>query len=124
VTIQGDSVSFEGVTYRYRFVTDKKDQAKRHYSLRAVVRKFTGMDAWFFAEVPTRVAADIKKRFGHAAKGWGSLKVQASIGGTVWKTSIFPDKKSGTYVLPLKAAVRQAEKIRVGKRVSLTLEII
>ena len=114
----------EGVTYRYRFITDERDKKFRFYSVKAPVKKFKGMDAWFFAEVSVRTSQEIKKQFGHAARGWGSLKVQAVIGETTWKSSIFPDKKSGTYVLPLKAAVRQAEGIRAGKTVSLSLEIL
>jgi hypothetical protein len=33
------------------------------------------------------------------------------VGETNWKTSIFPDKKHNSYVLPLKASVRKSEKI-------------
>jgi hypothetical protein len=113
----------EGVTYRYRFVTDKRDQERAAFTLKAPVKKYPGMDAWFFAEVPAKTAKLIRRAFGHKARGWGSLKVDATIGSTTWNTSIFPDKKSGTYLLPLKAAVRKAESIRAGKPVALKLEI-
>jgi hypothetical protein len=55
--------------------------------------------------------------------GWGSIRVEATIGGSTWKTSIFPDSKSGTFLLPVKAQVRKQEGISAGDRVRLTIEI-
>jgi hypothetical protein len=47
------------------------------------------------------------------------------IGATVWQTSLFPDSKNKSYVLPIKAAVRKAENIiedqSVKVRVSLPM---
>jgi Domain of unknown function (DUF1905) len=42
----------------------------------------------------------------------GSLPVNARIGRTEWKTSLFP--KDGSYVLPVKVAVRHAEQLDEG----------
>jgi len=119
-----ESGTIKGVTYRYRFVSDKRDDKLRKYSIKSPVRKYPGMDAWYFAFIPVRTSALIKKTFGHSARGWGSLRVTATIGATSWNTSIFPDKKSGGYLLPLKASIRKAESVRTGKTVPLTLEII
>ncbi len=38
--------------------------------------------------------------------GFGSIRVTARIGETAWATSVFPDKASGGWVLPVKKAVR------------------
>jgi hypothetical protein len=43
---------------------------------------------------------------------------------TTWSTSIFPDRKSGTYILPLKRQVREQLKITDGSRVKLTMRVI
>ena len=69
------------------------------------------MSAWRFLTVPKKESTEIKEKFGKYAKGWGSLPVSVTIGKTTWNTSIFPDKKSGSYLLPLKAKVRKAEDI-------------
>ncbi len=53
----------------------------------------------------------------------GSLPVIATIGKTIWKTSIFPDKKICSYLLPLKAEVRKKELLREGDKIKLSLEI-
>jgi hypothetical protein len=55
--------------------------------------------------------------------GWGSVPVTVTIGTTTWKTSIFPDKESGGYLLPLKADVRKKEHIAADSSVALRLEI-
>ncbi len=85
---------------------------KRAYKLQSKVWQYPGMAGWHFITVPQEESAAIKKDFGKAAKGWGSLPVEVVIGKTRWHTSIFPDKKSGTYLLPLKAEVRRREDIR------------
>jgi hypothetical protein len=79
--------------------------------------------AWHFVPVSAKQSAAIKKVHGAHARGWGSLPVRATIGKTRWNTSIFPDKKSGTYLVPLKLAVRTAEGIAVGDTVKLVVEI-
>lgn len=58
------------------------------------------------------------------AGGWGSLPVMATIGKTSWKTSIFPDKKSESYLLPLKAEVRKKEKIYEDQTILFLIKII
>ena len=81
------------------------------YTFKSKVVVYPGMSAWRFIGLPKKEAQQIKEKFGKRAKGWGSLPVTATIGKTTWGTSIFPDKKSATYLLPLKAHVRKAEGI-------------
>ncbi|QOV92362.1 DUF1905 domain-containing protein [Humisphaera borealis] len=38
-----------------------------------------------------------------------------------WQTSVFPDKKRGAFLLPVKAAVRKAEHLIIGDRPLVTL---
>ena len=56
--------------------------------------------------------------------GFGSVKVNARIGKTEWSTSLFPNKELESYVLPLKAAVRKREKLKVGDVASVTIELV
>lgn len=94
------------------------------FTMRANAIKYPGMSGWHFLAIPKRVSAAIKKRFGAHARGWGSLRVSATVGKTSWKTSIFPDAKSGTYLLPLKAAVRKKEDIGASDNVRLTITLL
>lgn len=90
------------------------------YAFRAELWKYQGKAAWFFVTVPKAESDRIRFLQGAKRKGWGSVRVVAAIGKTRWKTSVFPDK-SGCYVLPIKAAVRTAEKIKSGACVKVEI---
>lgn len=88
---------------------------------------YSGKGTWHFVTLPTDCAVEIsyfsKALNGGKRTGWGSVKVTAQIGNTVWQTSLFPDSKSKSYVLPIKAAVRSAESIASGKPVKVRVSI-
>ena len=94
------------------------------YSFTAEVWEHDGSAAWHFVSLPEDVADDIDELHGHEAKGFGSLKVEVSIGATTWCTSIFPDSKRGTYVLPVKKAVRAAEGLADGTPAQVHLTVL
>ena len=56
--------------------------------------------------------------------GFGSIRVEVTLGGSTWRTSIFPDSKAGCYVLPVKKAVRTAEGVEIGDRVDVMVETL
>ena len=77
--------------------------------------------SWRFARLPGDVADDIRAG-APPAGGFGSVKVAVSVGSTTWSTSVFPEKASGSFVLPVKAGVRKAEGIDDGDVVVFRLE--
>lgn len=79
--------------------------------------------AWHFVTLPTDMSEDIKAFTKHLARGFRSVKVEARIGETRWKTSIFPSKEYSAYILPLKKSVRDAEDIGLNMTVSVDLAI-
>lgn len=93
------------------------------YRFKSNVWLYPGMAGWHFVTVPNDVSEDITHSFSDRKRGWGSLRVIVSTGNTSWKTSIFPDKKIGSYLLPLKAEIRKKEKIRANGTIQLLLEI-
>ncbi|NTW22384.1 DUF1905 domain-containing protein [Candidatus Falkowbacteria bacterium] len=94
------------------------------YEIKAEVWLYQGAGSWYFVSVPPAISNEIRELFGSMSRGWGSLPVNATIGKTVWRTSIFPDKKKGTYILPLKAEIRKKEGIEAGDELVLALEIM
>jgi hypothetical protein len=83
--------------------------------------------AWHFITIDGEAgealsATALMRRLEGAAKGFGSLKVTARIGGTVFKTSLFPSKELG-WLLPVKASVRKAEGLSEGDPVAVALEV-
>lgn len=80
-------------------------------------------EAWFFVALPEEISAEIREipRF---PRGFGAVRVRARIGDSGWSTSIFPDAERGSYVLPLKRSVRDAEGIAEGDEITVSIEVI
>lgn len=78
---------------------------------------------WHFLTVSKEVSAEIKEKTKGLRKGFGSVPVEVTIGKTTWETSIFPDSKSGTFLLPVKASVRRAEDIYEGEKISFAIKL-
>lgn len=100
-------------------------KAKNQFTVTEEVWLYPGeVASWHFLTLPKDVSEIIRERFGKTTRGWGSLPVSATIGKTNFKTSIFPDKRSGGYLLPIKASVRASEGIHAGKRATVTVAIV
>jgi len=83
-----------------------------------------GQSAWVFVSVPADDSERIRELPRPPKPGFGSVRVSVTIGSSTWKTSIFPDSKSGTYFLPVKKAIRLAEDIDVGGMCRVELEVL
>lgn len=79
--------------------------------------------SWHFVTLPFDLSDEIDDRAPDAKVGFGSVKVTATIGTTTWTTSVFPDRKARSFILPLKAAVRRSEHVAGGDRVSVALRV-
>lgn len=73
--------------------------------------------------VPAELGADIRE-IPRMPRGFGSVRVQAQIGDTSWRTSIFPVGESSEYVVPVKRAVCEAEGFDEGDVVRVRLEVL
>jgi hypothetical protein len=95
------------------------------YKIRAKLWRWTGGKAnWHFVTLPPAISREIRLvDAGPRRTGFGALKVEAAIGSSTWKTSIFPSSSLKAYILPVKAAVRKAETLVEGKLVSVHLVV-
>jgi hypothetical protein len=81
--------------------------------------------AWCFVTVPVDEGEEI-----HAitddvlTRGFGSVKVDVAIGPCRWSTSLFPDKDSGSFVLPVKKEVRTKNGVAAGDAVEVAITIV
>jgi hypothetical protein len=57
-------------------------------------------------------------------RGFGSVKVEVRIGGSKWKTSLFPRKGGDGWFLPVKKPVRLAERLIEGDEVEVELILL
>jgi hypothetical protein len=88
----------------------------------------TAPAAWFFVTITGDVADGIRiaalgGQWLNGRKGFGSARVDVTIGETSWQTSVFPHKESGGWLLPVKAAVRKAEGLAEGDDVTVSVSL-
>lgn len=81
-------------------------------------------DSWTFVSLPADASEDIRELAAGRARGFRSVRVRVTVGGSTWTTSIFPDSARKTYVLPVKRAVRRAESLDAGDVATVTIELI
>jgi hypothetical protein len=80
-----------------------------------------GPAPWHFITVPEEDCGELEFSSSFVSYGWGMIPVTAHIGATGWQTSLFP--KDGRYIVPVKAAVRKAERLEVGDTVDVRLAV-
>ncbi|MCA9358182.1 DUF1905 domain-containing protein [Candidatus Kaiserbacteria bacterium] len=94
------------------------------YTLQVRLWMYPGEFAnWYFVTVPKKMSTEIKEGFGKYARGFGSLPVAVTVGKTAWETSIFPDTRSGTYLLPIKAKVRKEEALFADDVIAVSFKV-
>jgi hypothetical protein len=89
----------------------------------AEIWEWQGQGSWFFASLPKEYYDALRNIASSTTRGFGSIKIKATIGASTWNTSIFPDTKSSTYLLPVKKSIRKAENINTGDKVDIYLLI-
>ncbi|GMA31926.1 DUF1905 domain-containing protein [Litorihabitans aurantiacus] len=79
---------------------------------------------WHMLTVPEAASDEIDQRTAGLQGGFGSVKVEVTIGTSTWTTSVFPSREHGAYILPVKKAVRTAQGCAAGDTVDVTLRIV
>jgi hypothetical protein len=79
--------------------------------------------SWHFITVPEDLTGEIRAQSLARRGGFGSVRVEATINGVCWRTSVFP-QKSGGYILPVKKDVRCRADIAAGDDVTVWLELL
>src|SRR5947209_4432308 len=80
-----------------------------------------GPAPWYFVTVSDEECLELAEASAVVSYGWGMIPVRARIGRTGWRTSLWP--KDGRYIVPVKAAVRTAERLSVGDVVTVRLAV-
>jgi hypothetical protein len=86
--------------------------------------RWTGADGGsHYLTIPEPQADELR---GHALahrRGFGSVRVEATLGGVTWRTSAFP-QKTGGYFLPVKMDVCRRAGITAGDKVTVELVLL
>ena len=94
------------------------------YSFSAPLWRHAGEAAWYFVTLPHDVTDDVEHLTSDTRRGFGSVRVEATVGATTWRTSLFPDARSESFLLPVKRAVRIAEGLDDGSPVLVTIVLV
>ena len=85
------------------------------------VWEWRGPAPYHFVSVPAVLCEEVRDAAAVVSYGWGMVPVSLRLGETSWTTSLWP--KDGGYVVPLKDAVRAAEGVEIGDRVTVRMDI-
>lgn len=85
------------------------------------VWEWRGPAPYHFVTVPDDVCAALASVAPVVSYGWGMVPATLRLGGTTWTTALWP--KDGGYVVPLKDAVRRAERIALGDVVTVSVSV-
>lgn len=88
--------------------------------------RWDGEAAWHFVTLPQDVSDDVELRAVSAGRerDFGSVRVEVTVGATTWRTSLFPDKERGAYLLPVKHEVRVREELVLDAPVGVSLQLV
>ena len=87
----------------------------------AAIIEWRGPAPFLFARVPDEHVGAIRYAAMTESYGWGVVPVAATVGKTVFATSLFP--RDGTYLLPIKVAVQRSEAVGLGDRVRVMMRV-
>lgn len=91
------------------------------FTFESEVIYWRGPAPFFYAPMPTEAAQEVRRASKLVSYGWGVIPVEVTIGDITFTTSLFP--KDGTYLVPLKDAVRKPSGITAGDTVHIELTL-
>jgi len=109
--------------WRDREISEIGGSRMKNFQIAAEVWQYPGAGGWHFVTLPEEVSAELRFLARDSTKPWGSVKIVATLGTSNWSTSLFPDKKSGRYLLPLKSEIRKKENIGAGTTVKFEIAV-
>lgn len=97
---------------------------KATYRVRAKVWRYQAFGGWHFVNLSIKQSSVIRMLFSIDSRPFGSIPVSVKIGKTKWRTSLFPDKKSKSYLFAIKADVRKKEHIATDETIVAEVQIL
>ena len=78
---------------------------------------------WYFLTIPDEQSGELRAEAFGNRRGFGSVRVEATVGDVTWRTSVFP-LNGGGYLLPVKAEVRIRARLAAGDEVTVSLDLV
>jgi Domain of unknown function (DUF1905) len=93
------------------------------YRFTARLWQHSSPDGWHFLTLPEDLAAEIREIASGHQRPFGTVATTVTIGSATWSTSLFADRKLGSYVLPVKAEARRSAGLVAGDDVECRIEL-
>lgn len=77
------------------------------YTFKAKVWQYESPGGWVFVSLPVDISGEIRTHLKSQEEGWGRMQAKAAVNGIEWNTAIWFDTKRKTYLLPIKADIRE-----------------
>ncbi len=95
---------------------------KTSFSIQASVWIYPGDIGWHFVNIPKDISALVRAM--KKSYGAGFIKVKVTLGESSWKTALFYQQISTSYILPIKKAIRKTEGVFAGDTIDLRIDIL
>ncbi len=95
---------------------------QNNYTIREKVWIWPGIAGWHFVTLPKKLYQEIK--YVTVKPRVGFVPIEATLGATTWRTSLFPHTSEGTYLLAVKAQVRKKESVLAGDTPTIHFKIV
>ena len=92
-----------------------------HFEFEGEIIHWRGPAPFYFVAMPDEDSQFLKSLSNQVTYGWGVIPVDVTIGSTTFYTALIP--KDGRYLVPLKDAVRKAEKLDENGVVAVQLDV-
>jgi Domain of unknown function (DUF1905) len=93
-------------------------------SLTGPLRMWTGANgSSHFLSIPAELSDEIRAHSLMIRRGFGSVRVEASVAEVTWRTSVFPSRGGG-YFLPVKIEILRKTGIQTGDEVTITIDLL
>ena len=81
-------------------------------------------DSWMLVTLPAALSREVDDALTAPPRGFGSVRVEVTVGASTWRTSLFPSRELDSYVLPVKKAVRRAEQLDADEPATFTIRVL
>jgi len=96
--------------------------------IKGKVWRYPGAEGWHFVYADKQLSEKIRKyhrkRYKGVRVGFGYVPTVATVGKSSWKTTLFPSKKEGVYLIAVKAPVRKKEEIQEGDDLKIHCDLL
>ena len=94
---------------------------KTKYKVSGEIFEWRGPAPFHFVAMSAIDSKEIKVRSREFTYGWGVIPVTCKLGKTEFTTALIP--RESLYFIPIKDLIRKNEKIEIGDKVTITIEL-